>query len=308
MGTATRLATFLGATTPRSARAIAQSPADTLSGHPKITSDETAAAYLKASLDLTMEGGTTSGWSIHSRSVSWPPASGSATLAAHPPARSRPLHRGRRARSQRAVGGHQQLDQQASRPSKKINSVQVRRGFTGLTDIIGWLTQTLGGSDRSDQPRFEIDQTGPAVRNRPAPSRPFETDQYRLAQLFRPGQRTARIFRVAVAAMRGRTWPLPLLALFAFGRFTRLATLALILGAIVLSGYVNGDSLEPLLGARAHRLAVITGVLFYIITLVGIALIGQGIRSGFAGEPTPKRQAGSKSCSNTPAGTPLHRG
>ena len=44
----------------RRMRAIAGPPADVLSGRPSITSD-TVEAYAKTSLDLTMEGGTTSG-------------------------------------------------------------------------------------------------------------------------------------------------------------------------------------------------------------------------------------------------------
>jgi hypothetical protein len=39
--------------------------------------------------------------------------------------------------------------------------------------------------------------------------------------------------------MRGQSWPLPLLALFAFGLAPRLFTLALISGAIVLTGYLE---------------------------------------------------------------------
>ena len=50
----------LGAADPATMLAIAGPPGDVLSGRPSITSD-TVAAYAKASLDLTMEGGTTSG-------------------------------------------------------------------------------------------------------------------------------------------------------------------------------------------------------------------------------------------------------
>jgi predicted acylesterase/phospholipase RssA len=281
---------ILGGDDPKISRAIAQSPADTLSGHPTITRDETAAAYLKASLDLTMEGGTTSGvvyplavcelaTSFRFRNVGGASAGAiaAALTAAAELGRSGPLV---------ATNSSEQQTSNLDSPSKKINSVPVRRGFTGLTDIIGWLTQTPSGGS-------EIDQTGPGGSETDQPRRGrSETDQYRLAQLFRPGQRTARIFRVAVAAMRGRTWPLPLLALFAFGRFTRLATLALILGAIVLTGYVEWRftgaprSVPELIG-----LGVI-GVLFYIITLVGIALIGQGIRSALRGRRTDTKAPG----------------
>ena len=51
----------LGAPDPATMLAIAGAPSDVLSGRPSITTSETVTAYAKASLDLTMEGGTTSG-------------------------------------------------------------------------------------------------------------------------------------------------------------------------------------------------------------------------------------------------------
>ena len=101
---------ILGGDDPKISRAIAQSPADTLSGHPTITRDETAAAYLKASLDLTMEGGTTSGvvypLAVCELATSFRFRNVRRRIRRRDRGRS---HRGRRARSQRAVGGHQQL-------------------------------------------------------------------------------------------------------------------------------------------------------------------------------------------------------
>lgn len=51
----------IGPPDPDIRRAIARAPAAVLSGRPSITHNETIAAYAKTSLDLTMEGGTTSG-------------------------------------------------------------------------------------------------------------------------------------------------------------------------------------------------------------------------------------------------------
>ena len=280
----------LGGDYPGIRRAIAGSPADVLTDCPETV----AAAYVKASLDLTMEGGTTSGvvyplavcelaTSFRFRNVGGASAGAiaAALTAAAELGRSGPLV---------ARGGSDQQSNNQDSFSKKINGVQVRRGFTGLTDIIGWLTQISPGGSETDQTRpgdSKTDQTRPrdskTDQTRPGGS---GTDEYRLAQLFRPGQSTARIFRVAVAAMRGQTWALPLVALFAFGRFTRLATLALILGAIVLTGYVEWRftgaprSVPEVIGLGA------IGVLAYITTLVGIAVIAQGIRSGLRKSPT----------------------
>jgi len=94
--------------------------------------------------------------------------------------------------------------------------------------------------------------------------------------------------------MRGRSWPLALLALFAFGWVPRLFTLALILGAIVLTGY-----LEWKFSGVPHSIPAIIalgalGVLAYVVTLVGLAFIGQGIRSAMAGPATKNIDARSR--------------
>jgi hypothetical protein len=248
----------LGGQDPATMLAIAGAPSDVLSGRPSITSD-TVAAYVKASLDLTMEGGTTSGvvyplavcelaTNFRFRNV------GGASAGAIAAALTAAAELGRSSRVLADAGG---LDGQATGPSKDssaaANGNQIRPGFTGITDIISWLTQTRPGDS--------------------------ETDEYRLAQLFRPGRATAAIFRVAVAVMRGQSWPLPLLALFAFGWVPRLFTLALISGAVVLTGYMEWRftgaprTVPEMIGLGA------LGVLAFIATVVGVVLILQGILS-----------------------------
>ena len=81
-----------------------------------------------------------------------------------------------------------------------------------------------------------------------------EAEEYRLAQLFRPGRAGAPIFRVAVAIMRGRRFRVPLIALAAFGWVTRLITIALLLGAVVLTGW-----LESRFAGVTHSWPVIIG-------------------------------------------------
>jgi predicted acylesterase/phospholipase RssA len=253
----------LGAADPATMLAIAGPPGDVLSGRPSITSD-TVAAYAKASLDLTMEGGTTSGvvyplavcelaTNFRFRNVGGASAGAIAaalTAAAELVRSSEVL----------ASGGLSRHESRREDPALETNGLQIRQGFTGLADIISWLAQTQPG----DQ----------------------EADEYRLAQLFRPGAATAAIFRVAVALMRGQTWPLPLLALFAFGWIPRLFTLALIFGAVVLTGYLEWKftgaprTIPEIIGLG------LLGVLAYIATLVGLALILQGVRSGLRKPPT----------------------
>jgi predicted acylesterase/phospholipase RssA len=269
---------------------IAGPPADVLSGRPSITS-ETIEAYVKTSLDLTMEGGTTSGvvyplavcelaTNFRFRNV------GGASAGAIAAALTAAAELGRSSRLLPSSDSNSQQSTPAN-PRSPTDGDQIGQGFTGMADIISWLVQTRPG----DQ----------------------EADEYRLAQLFRPGRATAAIFRVAIAIMRGQSWPLPLLALFAFGLAPRLFTIALILGAVVLTGY-----LEWLFtGAPRTVLDIIglgaLGVPAYVATLVGLAFVSQGIRSGLRKPPsddgTPKdplQQLGSHtSAYATPRSTTL---
>lgn len=248
----------LGAPDPATMLAIAGAPSDVLSGRPSISS-ETVTAYAKASIDLTMEGGTTSGvvyplavcelaTSFRFRNV------GGASAGAIAAAFTAAAELGRSSWVLASAGSAQQAAEQRRDSSAAPNVDQIRPGFTGITDIISWLTQTRPGDS--------------------------ERDEYRLAQLFRPGRATAAIFRVAVAVMRGQSWPLPLLALSAFGWLPRLFTLALISGAVVLTGYMEWRftgaprTVPEMIGLGA------LGVLAFIGTVVGLVLILQGMVSG----------------------------
>jgi len=246
----------IGPPDPDIRRAIARAPAAVLSGRPSITHDETIAAYAKTSLDLTMEGGTTSGVvyplavcelasSFRFRNV------GGASAGAIAAALTAAAELGRSSQVLPIDEGGRPPDAGAG---FSTNGTQIRAGFTGMADIISWLTQTRPGDDQ-------------------------KTDEYRLAQLFRPGRSTAAIFRVAVALMRGQSWPLPLLALFAFGLAPRLFTLALISGAIVLTGYLEWK----FTGLPRSVLEMIgfglVGVLGFVATIVAIVLVLQVIRA-----------------------------
>jgi len=254
---------------------IAGPPADVLSGRPSITSEAqrpAIEAYVKASLDLTMEGGTTSGvvyplavcelaTKFRFRNV------GGASAGAIAAALTAAAELGRSSRMLLSSDSGSQ-ESTPGNPRSPTDGGQIRQGFTGMADIISWVAQTQSG----DQ----------------------EADEFRLAQLFRPANSTAAIFRVGVAIMRGRSWPLALLALFAFGWVPRLFTLALILGAIVLTGY-----LEWKFSGVPHSIPAIIalgalGVLAYVVTLVGLAFIGQGIRSAIAGPDTKNIDAQSR--------------
>jgi predicted acylesterase/phospholipase RssA len=247
--------------------------------------------YAKRSLDLTMEGGTTSGvvyplavcelaTDFCFRSV------GGASAGAIAAALTAAAELGRNSQVLAACGPTPQeaSQQEASREEDRIDdsssassaaadtaeetkaSVTVRQGFAGLADIIGWLTQT-----RPDDPVAE---------------------EYRLAQLFRPERATAAIFRVAVAILRRRRLPIPLLGLFAFGLRTRLLATALVLGAVVLTGWLE----SRFIGA-SHSVALIigfgaVGLLTVVLSVVGLALVYKSIRSRLAAREGPAADSG----------------
>src|SRR4029453_18085958 len=134
-----------GGQDPASRLAIAGPPADVLSGRPSITSD-TVAAYVKSSLDLTMEGGTTSGvvyplavcelaTNFRFRNV------GGASAGAIAAALTAAAELGRSSQVL-AAGGMSRHESKRNDPVAQTNGLQIRKGFTGLADIISWLTQT----------------------------------------------------------------------------------------------------------------------------------------------------------------------
>jgi predicted acylesterase/phospholipase RssA len=209
--------------------------------------EETMRAYLHSSLDLTMQGGTTSGvvyplavcelaTKFRFRNVGG--ASAGAIAAALTAAAE--LGRSEQARfpetaTSRAV----------------LADAEIRRGFVGLTDVISWLTQIRPGDPSSQQ--------------------------YRLAQLFRPTPDSSSLFRVLIAVMRQRTWALPLLILLAISWLTRLVALAVILGTVLLAGWL-GARLAGI--DRAWYATLVAGAIdaaSFVATLAALVLIGQGV-------------------------------
>jgi Patatin-like phospholipase len=184
---------------------------------PSVLSDLTPAnagrvqAYLESSLDLTMQGGTTSGvvyplavcelaTKFRFRNVGG--ASAGAIAAALTAAAE--LGRSEQARFSNA-GTSAALGVDGG----------VRRGFVGLTDVISFLSQLRPGDATAEE--------------------------FRLAQLFRPTRDSHNLFRVLIAVMRQRTWSLPLLVVLAMKWLTRLLALAVIVGTVSLAGWLGGQ-------------------------------------------------------------------
>ncbi|MDX6322471.1 MAG: hypothetical protein QOF52_2329, partial [Propionibacteriaceae bacterium] len=248
-------------TDPTTALLIAGPAADVLTAATS-TSDDDARAYLESSLDLTMQGGTTSGvvyplaicemaTSFRFRNVGG--ASAGAIAAALTAA---------------AELGRSEGVRNPGVPAPPLGQLrpgapQVRRGFTGLTDIIGWLTQ-VGPSDPTDE-------------------------EFRLAQLFRPGRDTRRVFRVLVAIMRRRLWTLPLALLTAFAPMITAAGIAAIIGTAILTGIVDGrltGSDRPWYGVVAVGLV---GLAAFVATVAIPALLIPALASRLGRLPRPIR-------------------
>lgn len=197
--------------------ALIAGPASAVMGSPtpQLT-DPGVVDFVTSSLDLTMQGGTTSGVvyplaicelasSFRFRNV------GGASAGAIAAALTAAAELGR-SESVRTTPTSDSALLGAPPATRRPGKPALRRGFTGLTDLIGWLTQV---------------------------HEPGTPDEYRLAQLFRPGPATRRLFRVAVAAMRGRVWALPLVVITAFGRPAAVAALVAVLGTALLTGAVG---------------------------------------------------------------------
>jgi predicted acylesterase/phospholipase RssA len=216
---------------PDIAHVVAATPAAVLDDPTK--TEEHQRAFVTTSLDLTMQGGTTSGvvyplavcelaTAFRFRNVGGASAGAIAaavTAAAELGRSRRMLHEagqpGTETEQDPSDGTPEPPPRGTPQPPTRSTpgSPTFRSGFAGLADLMAWLTQT-------------------------SPAQP-EREEFRLAQLFRPGPRTYHVFRVATAAMRGRSWQIPLLALFALGPFTRLITVALVALTVVVTGWVG---------------------------------------------------------------------
>jgi hypothetical protein len=142
---------------------IVRPPAAVLHGRPSISSDRIK-EYVQRSLDLTMEGGTTSGvvcplaicelaTDFRFRNV------GGASAGAIAAGLAAAAELGRNDRVLTSGG----LDNQVSKPedsSQGTNATaseasnHIRRGFTGLTDIMSWLIQTGPDDQEADEYRL----------------------------------------------------------------------------------------------------------------------------------------------------------
>ncbi len=238
--------------------AIAGPPAAVLSDAPQITS-RLVRDYVGSSIDLTMQGGTTSGvvyplavcdlaTSFRFRNVGG--ASAGAIAAALTAAAE--------------LGRSESIREAGAEPVAAVAGTNpVRRGFVGLTDILGWLTQ-IGPGDS-------------------------ERDEYRLAQLFRAPAATHDVFRLLIAAMRQRTWSLPVVAWSAFGWPTWLAAYLIVAATVVGTGWVCSRFVGRDFTWYGTIGWGLLGYLSFLATLFGLVLAAHGTLLVVRGrrEPTP---------------------
>jgi predicted acylesterase/phospholipase RssA len=174
--------------------------------------DEVRGSYMRHSVDLTMRGGTTSG-------VVYPLAVcevasrfrvrnvGGASAGAIAAAVTAAAEVGRS--SQLPAEDYAPLSEEERRDG------HVRPGFVGMADTIAWLAQV--------SPR---DVGG-------------ERDEYRLAQLFRPGPRDRRLYTLVTAFMRRQVWAGALALLLAFGKWSKLMVAAFAAVGLYLAVWVG---------------------------------------------------------------------
>ncbi|GAA1840489.1 hypothetical protein GCM10009714_23330 [Microlunatus capsulatus] len=198
-------------------------------------------AYLRASIDVTMKGGTTSGViyplalceiarDFRLRNVGG--ASAGAIAAAFAAA----------AEVGRATADLRDEPPAPARPEPARDG-HLRRGFAGLADVIAWLAQV---DDPAGTP-----------------------DELRTAQLFKPKRTALPLFRLVAAVMRGRSWALPLLAATSFGDGVRAVCLAFLLvlpallsvGTWLVEGAPAPDPVTAYLVAAGWLLALTVAVL-----------------------------------------------
>jgi predicted acylesterase/phospholipase RssA len=197
---------------------IWRAPADVL-GPNCPWSEQEKETYRLRSVDVTMRGGTTSG-------VVYP-------LAMCEIARTRRL-RNVGGASAGAIAAAAAAAAELGRSSNLLDerytvvtsqdraAGRVRPGFVGLADTISWLCQL------------------PAERPAEGLGRDHQgRDEYRLAQLFRPGREDRGVFACMTAAMRRQLWALPIAILLAFGWVSRVLLAAVFAAAVAVTAVVG---------------------------------------------------------------------
>jgi predicted acylesterase/phospholipase RssA len=197
---------------PETESLIAQRPAAVLG--PRYDDSASVRTYIKSSLDLTMQGGATSG-------VVYPMAIcelatrfkfrniGGASAGAIAAALTAAAELGRTANADaERLSGHVPL----SMAPTDSHPFPIRQGFAGLADLMRWISQT--------------------------DSENGVKDDFRLAQLFRPTSEAKKLFRIAACLMRGRTWSLPMVLVATMAPIPRLLAAATGIMAVLVSGWL----------------------------------------------------------------------
>ena len=243
---------------PAEAGLLHQPPDVALSGTGPLTPAQVR--YARASVDVTMKGGTTSGVvyplvlcelarRFRLRNV------GGASAGALAAALAAAAELGRTRWDDAARPDLPPLEERARRQGR------LRPGFVGLADATAWFTQ--------------IDDPG--------------GEEYRIAQLFRPTAQARALFRLVVAGMRARWMSLVALVLWSFGPRSRvLNALVLVLAPVLAVVDTPAPSAYgPLAAWLFATLVLVCGGAALLCTLAGVV----GLRHRTTGHPHDPRLA-----------------
>lgn len=220
-------------------------------------------AFRRSSLDLTMQGGVTSGvvyplaicelaTEFRFRSVGGSSAGaiGAALTAAAEMGRSQQMLEGHQPLSPHTPASGTSAPETSTPEAPAARPERFRRGFVGMSDIVDWMTQLHAGD------------TSP--------------DQYRLAKLFRPNAESHSLFLAIATALKGRWWAFPIVLIAGLGRIASIGTLLIALIAFVLmarlgAGLAGDDSF----GLGSVLLNGLCSLLFVAGTLTALSSTGQ---------------------------------
>lgn len=218
-------------------------------------------AFRRSSLDLTMQGGVTSGvvyplaicelaTQFRFRSVGG--SSAGAIAAALTAAAEMGRSQGMLETPEPQAPEPPTTEQPASE-APKTRPDRFRRGFVGMSDIVDWMTQLHAGD------------TSP--------------DQYRLAKLFRPNENSHSLFLALATALKGRWWAFPIVLIAGLGPVATIGTILITLISFVLmarlgAGLAGDDSF----GLGSVLLDGLCSLLFIAGTLTAVSSTGQLLR------------------------------
>ena len=223
-------------------------------------------AFRRSSLDLTMQGGVTSGvvyplaicdlateFRFRSIGGSSAGAIAAALTAAAEMGRSQSMLESAQAPESLATPTDNDSDPAPTAPPHEREPGSFRRGFVGMADIVDWMTQLHAG-DRAP-------------------------DQYRLAQLFRPNPQSHGLFLALATALKRRWWAFPIVLVAGLGPIAMVGTIVTALVSFLLMARLgSGLAADGSFSLGSTLLDGLCSLLFVAGALTAISSTGQIFR------------------------------